>query len=43
MNYHPFRNGDIYKSIGDPQKAQNDMGFVAQTGIEAGLLSLFTT
>eukprot|EP00899_Mesostigma_viride_P016926 jgi/Mesvir1/25234/Mv20302-RA.1 len=31
VNYHPFRNGDIYKSIGDPQKAQNDMGFVAQT------------
>ena len=43
VNYHPFCDGDIYKSIGNPQKAQNVMGFIAQTGIEAGLLSLFTT
>lgn len=43
VHYHPFRDGDIYKSIGNPQKAQNDMGFIAQTGIKAGLLSLFAT
>lgn len=35
--FAPARPGDIYRSVGSPQKAKNLIGFEAQVSLEAGL------
>ena len=40
IEYLPSREGDIYKSIGDPDKANKNMSFKAIASIEDGLKKL---
>jgi len=41
--YAPARLGDVMHSFGDPSKAQNDFGFMAETKIEEGLAKIFSS
>lgn len=41
--YAQARLGDIMHSCGDPSKAQNDLGFRAETKIEEGLAKIFSS
>jgi UDP-glucose 4-epimerase len=41
--YAPARPGDIMHSSGNPAKAQSELGFIAETGIEEGLDRIFSS
>ena len=42
VNYLPQREGDIYKSIGNPQKAKNDIEFESSISLKDGLRALIS-
>jgi UDP-glucose 4-epimerase len=42
VKYEPSRAGDIYRSLGDPEKAWNVLGFSADTSLADGLKAVVT-
>ena len=43
MAYESSRPGDIRDSVGNPQKARDELGLTAETSLEAGLSYYLTS